>query len=70
MVDGLADAAGARKLLRDRGINVAKVRGGRDESEALLRMADFVAGVVGEQVRDKPYVAVVWPSLSKHLQRL
>ena len=70
MVDGLADTAAFSKALRGRGVNVKKMRGGRDESEPLLRLADFVAGFVGEHIRGKPYTVPHWTRLSRYLTAL
>jgi hypothetical protein len=48
MIDGLKPAEEARvgKSLRQLGIHSRKVRGGRDESEPILQLADRIAGLV------------------------
>lgn len=43
-----------------------KIRGGRDESEPLLRLADSIAGFVADQHRDRPYSKPIWERLRPH----
>lgn len=48
VVDGLKDAEAKRmsKLIRSRGIRLAKLRGAKDEVSPLVRLADSVAGIL------------------------
>lgn len=50
VIDGLSKKGEQRvgSALRRAGIKIRKVRGGRDESTALLRLADMVAGLLRE----------------------
>lgn len=61
VVDGLSGQSIDRfkKSLRQRNINARKVRGVRDESEPLIRLADAVAGLVRDFIEGQPY-AVEW----------
>lgn len=70
MVDGLADTVHYGRELRSRGVKVTKLRGGRDDSEPLLRLANFVAGFIGEHLRGKPYTADHWKRLASYFVAL
>lgn len=54
-VDGLSKKLENRisKILRDLGVKIRKVRGVRDEANAIIRLADSVAGMVREIDEDK-----------------
>ena len=45
-----------QSILRARSIRWAKVRGARDESEPILRLADSLVGYLGDLYRNKPYI--------------
>ncbi|MFN0107213.1 MAG: hypothetical protein ACKVZH_00030 [Blastocatellia bacterium] len=59
VVDGLSgqNIDRFKKSLRRRQINTRKVRGVRDESEPLIRLADAVAGFVRDFIEGQPYAA-------------
>ena len=65
MVDGYNDAEchRVRAALRGGGIRFKKVVGGRDESEPLLRLADALAGFLGDVNKSKPYALKLWGRL-------
>jgi len=58
MVDGLNEKERSRisKRLSQRGIRKRKLRSVRDESSALLRLADTMAGFIRDYEDGKPYV--------------
>ena len=57
IVDGLSgrDVDRFKTRLRGSGVNVRKVRGARDESEPIVRLADAVAGFVRDFLQGQPY---------------
>jgi hypothetical protein len=57
IVDGLSgrDVNRFKTRLRGSGVNVRKVRGARDESEPIVRLADAVAGFVRDFLEGQPY---------------
>jgi hypothetical protein len=57
IVDGLSgrDVNRFKTRLRGFGVNVRKVRGARDESEPIVRLADAVAGFVRDFLEGQPY---------------
>ncbi len=57
IVDGLSgrDVDRFKTRLRGSGVNVRKVRGARDESEPIVRLADAVAGFVRDFLEGQPY---------------
>jgi len=59
VVDGLSGQSIDRfkKSLRQRQINTRKVRGVRDESEPIIRLADAVAGFVRDFIEGQAYAA-------------
>ncbi len=61
VVDGLSGQSIDRfkKSLRKLHVNARKVRGVRDESEPLIRLADAIAGLVRDFIEGQPY-AVEW----------
>ncbi len=64
-IDGLKGAEGQRigRELRELGIKIRKIRGARDESEPLLRLADRIAGLV----RDAESGGRVYKAIQRHL---
>ncbi len=66
-IDGLKLPEGARvgKSLRDLGIRPRKVRGGRDESEPILRLADRIAGLVRESHEGREAYMVIQKQLER-----
>jgi hypothetical protein len=61
-IDGLqkSEVAKVGAMLRKIGIHTEKVRGVRDESNAIIRLADAVAGFVREYVEDVTYTKVLY----------
>lgn len=61
-VDGLSEVEIKRfsKGLRQLSIKVRKVRGARDESAALIRLADAVAGFVRDQIEGQEYTQALF----------
>jgi hypothetical protein len=62
VVDGLKSSEVKRftKGLRQLNIRVRKVRGIRDESDALIRLADSMAGFVRDAIEGKEYAQVLY----------
>jgi len=65
MVDGYNDAEchRVRSTLKAHRLRFKKIVGGRDESEPLLRLADAVAGFLGDRKKGKPYALKLWNRL-------
>ncbi len=66
VIDGQTDKESIRQILRAGAVDIRKIKGGRDQSEPLLRLADFAAGFVGEHIRGKPYVEAHWEQIGRH----
>jgi hypothetical protein len=68
VVDGLSGQSIDRfkKSLRQRNINARKVRGVRDESEPLIRLADAIAGFVRDFIEGKAYAAEYYEQAVKN----
>lgn len=66
MVDGLNEKERGRvsKGLHQRGIRRRKLRGGRDESNPLLRLADSMAGFIRDYEEGKLYTQGLYPRFS------
>jgi hypothetical protein len=62
VVDGLRgrDVNRFKTKLRGSGVNVRKVRGARDESEPIVRLADAVAGFVRDFLEGQTYAAKLY----------
>jgi hypothetical protein len=62
IVDGLRgrDVDRFKTRLRGSGVNVRKVRGARDESEPIVRLADAVAGFVRDFLEGQSYAAKLY----------
>jgi hypothetical protein len=62
VVDGLRgrDVNRFKTRLRGSGVNVRKVRGARDESEPIVRLADAVAGFVRDFLEGQAYAAKLY----------
>lgn len=67
MIDGLKPSEEARvgKSLRQLGVHSRKVRGGRDKSEPILRLADRIAGLVRESYEGQQE----YEAIQKQLER-
>lgn len=67
VIDGLSGAAELRvgSALRRAGIRTRKVRGEKDESNALLRLTDMVAGLI----REKQEREEIYSKLTKKLEK-
>ena len=67
IVDGLrrSEVRGFASGLRQLGIRVRKVRGIRDESDALIRLADNIAGFVRDAIEGKPYAQPLFQEATK-----
>ena len=67
MTDGLNMKERSRisKELHQRGIRRRKLRGGREESSALLRLADAMAGFIRDYEEGKPYAEEFYRRLSE-----
>jgi len=67
VIDGLRQAEAKRvaKSLRQLGVRIRKVRGEKDESNALLRLADAVAGLVREGSEGKENYTKIVKKLTK-----
>jgi hypothetical protein len=59
-----------RSAFRAQRLHLRKATGGRDESEPLLRLADALAGFLGDVQKGKPYAAAWWGSLGRFLTPL
>jgi hypothetical protein len=72
IVDGLRDVEIPRfaKYLRAGGIKVHKIRGGKDESEVLIRLADAIAGFVRDSLEQMPYTKKLQPLLKMHIKEI
>ncbi len=68
VVDGLSGQSIDRfkKSLRQRQVNARKVRGARDESEPLIRLADAVAGFVRDFIEGQAYAAEYYEQAVKN----
>lgn len=66
MIDGLNEKERGRvsKGLYQRGIRRRKLRGGRDESTSLLRLADSMAGFIRDYEEGKLYTQELYPRFS------
>lgn len=66
MVDGFkaAELHRVKSGFKARSLHFKKIVGGRDESEPLLRLADALAGFLGDVRKEKPYTKEVWPRSS------
>ncbi len=66
-VDGLNDVSLqlVRRAFRAQRLHLRKATGGRDESEPLLRLADALAGFLGDVHKGKPYAVASWESLGR-----
>lgn len=65
IIDGLNQAE-VRRVgtgLRQRGLHVRKVRGLRDESDAILRLADAMAGFLRDLTEGCPYAQQLYAQL-------
>ena len=62
MIDGFKKAEGhlVSGAMKSRGLAFKKIVGGRDESEPLLRLADALAGFLGDRAKGKPYTIEAW----------
>lgn len=67
LVDGLRENETAyfAKGLRQLNINLKKVRGMREESDALLRLADNIAGFLRDAIENKPYAQELYKKAIK-----
>jgi Protein of unknown function (DUF3800) len=72
IVDGLRDVEIPRfaKQLRAKNVKLHKIRGSRDESDALIRLADGVAGFVRDSLENLPYTKELKPLLQKNIQEV
>ncbi|MHB2021025.1 MAG: DUF3800 domain-containing protein [Candidatus Xenobia bacterium] len=62
-IDSVTEFGRAKVLavFKARGIERKEVRGGRDESQVFLRLADAIAGFVRHVAEEMPYAVTVWP---------
>lgn len=62
VVDGLTgkNVDRFKRALRQRQINVRKVKGARDESEAMIRLADAVAGFIRDFIDGQDYTTSLY----------
>lgn len=67
IIDGLNKKAAERMggALRRAGIQIRKVKGARDESNAMLRLTDVVAGLIRESEEKNPQYKVLIRKLEK-----
>jgi hypothetical protein len=67
-IDGYPEPELIRRIFAQRRLDLQKVRGGRDESDALLRLADCTAGFVADHLRGKAYAEPHWRRLARHFR--
>jgi hypothetical protein len=72
IVDGLRDTEIPRfaRGLRARGVKLVKMRGSKDQSNAFIRLADALAGLMRDVIENQPYTNKLQDLLKQYVKKL